>query len=366
MKPLARSGGGASRAVGRAGLTLLELLVAAGLFSILAFGLFGLLRDFLRLWQKSEERRAQTELSSSVAELLARDLATLETGERGDFLAEWVGFDTDGNRTIETFWPRLRFVRPASAPELAREGLSQAAGKAGQVEVLWLALPADPGAKDSARRAAGVVLRGVRLRGDGAAGPSMFDPAFFSAAGTPLPGSTEEVTSGLLWWGLSFAAPTSELSSSDEWKLGTDPRDCRAAWDAWGLARADAARHPWNETPRGIGASSTPRLPRRVRVELELESFEELARRTRLAKEASASATQIEVELPERAGEVGGHVKIGAEWLQVTSSSGRTLGVLRARRGTSAQAHPAGAVLHRGRTAVRELPIGVSREDWDL
>ena len=85
------------RARRRAGLTLVELVVAAGLATLLFVALFSVLEDFLSLWDRSEERRALAEETSGVLELLAEDLAVLEAGRRGDFVGEWVLFDTDGD-----------------------------------------------------------------------------------------------------------------------------------------------------------------------------------------------------------------------------------------------------------------------------
>ena len=80
----------------RRGMTLVELVVAAGLLSILLVALLALMDDFLALWEKGEVRRATVEESAGVVELLATDLAGLEPGPRGDLLAEWAFFDTDG------------------------------------------------------------------------------------------------------------------------------------------------------------------------------------------------------------------------------------------------------------------------------
>ncbi len=351
------------------GLTLVELLLATGLFSVLAFGLFGLLSDFLRLWNKSEGRRNEVERGLTVAELLAQDLRSAEAGPRGDFVVQWVGFDTDGDNVIDTNWPRLRFVRTVAAAELQRSlGATVAPGERALLEVLWTVLPATRGPSEVDRRAQGVLLRGARIRGGG--GPSIFDDAgFFSAAGTPLAGATQDVSSGLLWFGLRLASQTSDVlgGSTGAWKLGTAQQDCSTAWDAFGRARPDAARHAWNDGPHiEFTPGALPRLPRRVWIELEFEHAEDLKQRTRLSLGANATQGELELERADRAGEIGDHVKIDAEWMQITQIAGRKVWVRRAQRGTQAAAHEAGRMVHRGRTEVREVPLAVNLEDWNL
>ena len=104
----------------RRGLTLVELVLSAGLLAILLAAVFQLVRQFMGVWEKSEVRRMQVEEATGVSELLAADLVALEPGPRGDLLAEWVFFDHDLNGTAETKWPRVRMVRHASPAELAR------------------------------------------------------------------------------------------------------------------------------------------------------------------------------------------------------------------------------------------------------
>ena len=104
----------------RSGLTLVELVVAAGLLSILMLGVFQLLDDFLSMWERSERRRMLVEETSGVLELLAEDFWALEPGARGDVLCEWVLSDVDVDGVKETPWPRMRMVRNASPAELQR------------------------------------------------------------------------------------------------------------------------------------------------------------------------------------------------------------------------------------------------------
>ena len=95
----------------RRGLTLLELVLAVGLFAILSLAVFRLLEGTLGTWRKSEVRRNQMETCTAVLELLAKDISSLEGGARGDLLVEWETFDTNADGHREALWPRLRFLR---------------------------------------------------------------------------------------------------------------------------------------------------------------------------------------------------------------------------------------------------------------
>ncbi len=64
--------------------------------------------------------------------------------------------------------------------------------------------------------------------------------------------------------------------------------------------------------------------------------------------------------------EKGTYILIDEEWMKLASISGDRVSVLRAQRGTMAVPHKAGSMVQHGWQMVREVPIGVFREDWDL
>ena len=92
----AARGGRATR-----GLTLIELIVASGLLTLLMVAVFSLLESFLSMWEQSEQRRQIAEGSTGIVELLGADLAALDAGERGDLVYEWVAFDTDADGLVD-------------------------------------------------------------------------------------------------------------------------------------------------------------------------------------------------------------------------------------------------------------------------
>lgn len=354
------------------GLTLVELVVASGLLALLMVAVFGLLESFLSMWERSEERRQLDEGSQGIVDLLARDFAALDAGGRGDLLCEWVFFDTDADGVVDAKWPRLRLVRHASDGDLAllqAEADDREAGE-GLTEVCWAVLPARPHRSPTEKRrdelAEGYLFRGERVYGSlDPANPSFFDDGFVSAAGRPRPGSVEEISGGVLWLGMQFATQTSWLR--DDWRTGREVGDVAPSWDAWSRGRPNAERHIWNEQlPAVPTAKGRPALPRRVRLELELERPRDLRRRTRLARMVDTGDGRLDVLDTERLPEPGGYVLVDAEWMRVRSVLAGGVQVERGVRGTTPRAHEEGALVHYGTTMVREVPIALHREDWKL
>ena len=358
------------------GLTVVELVIAIGLFAMLMTAVFAVMRGFVDVWDKSESRRARVEEASAVGEMLARDLVQLDGGGRGDLLVQWVPFDTDADGANDSFWPRMSLVRHASPAEMARLQTRSAQKQPGQglIEVAWVVVPAYKGQTEPDRRSEGLVLRGERLASardihgnpTGEGEVSYFDPRFFSRGGEPTPGALAEVTGGVLWFGLEFATQTTSLK--DGWRVGTQIPDAGTSWDAWRRDRPDAQIHEWNLPAAGMPkAKDRALLPRRVKLELEFERSKEAKRRTRLSEFLPLGANTMVVDdatrLPTQA---GAFVKLDGEWLKLGAPGGRTVSVQRGMRGTRAANHERGARVHFGETYVREVPIGLAQEDWDL
>jgi hypothetical protein len=166
--------------------------------------------------------------------------------------------------------------------------------------------------------------------------------------------------------GVQFATQTTILH--DGWKLGDRLEHAATSWDGWNKNRPDAKRHYWNEPGAGMPrAKERVLLPRAVRLELEFERPRDVKRRTRIAEALAATDQSARVEDVERLPKtLPAFVRIDAEWMRLTGVSGNDIAIERAQRGTQAVAHPAQAMLHFGETFVREVPIGVAQEDWNL
>ena len=341
------------------GLTLLELVLAVGLFALLSLAIFQLLDSTLVSWRKSEVRRNQMETCTSVLELIAKDLSSLEGGSRGDLLVEWETFDTNSDGARDSLWPRLRFVRQASAADAAR--LAHLEGRQidgpDLTEVCWAVLPTagDP--------SIGTLWRGERLIHGG--GNEFLDESFIHRDGYPSAGALDELTGGILWFQVLLATQTSLVH--DGWTLGHELESAATSWDAWTLERPDDTRHEWNEAPRGMPrVDGKPLLPRRVRIAIEYEDPSQRRRRTRLSVDIGATDVAFEVDNETRVPRPGAFVRIDAEWMQVKSKSGRRISVARGARGTEAMAHDVGTPISHGGQVVREVRVPTYREDWKL
>ena len=354
---------------GRRGLTLLELVLAVGLFAILSLAVFELLEGTLVTWRKSEVRRNQMETSTAVLELIAKDFQSLEGGSGGDLVAEWETFDTNTDGRRETVWPRIRLVRQASASDAARVALQtkQEVDGPDLTEVCWAVLPT------KGDGSVGTLWRGERLIHGGMSGSSedqkpsvpFFDQSFVKRDGSVSPGALDELTGGILWFQVLFATQTSAVN--DGWTLGGGLESASTSWDAWRSERPDETRHEWNEAPSGMPrVGDKALLPRRVRIAMEFEDPTQRLRRTRLSADIAATEVAFSVDDETRVPKVGAFMRIDAEWMEVKSKSGRRLTVKRGARGTEAEPHDAGARISHGGTVVREVIVPTYREDWKL
>lgn len=352
-------GAARNRRGARAGFTLIEVLVALGLFSILVVAIVRLLDTSLTLWGETEQRRELVELGSDVLELLARDLRGLETGARADLVARLEPADLDGDGLAGATFPRLWLVRVRGAAEAARSdpelavdaGGTLVAGYSEPLEVEWRLVPA---AERDGRGA--TLLRVERRLGDEDTASLLEDPGSPEVERRAL-ALAEEVAGGCLWLELRFAATTSVIDG--EWRLGEELSDCRAVWDARGLGRDDPEATSAPRRPDG-----DPVLPRRVRIELEVEPPEITRLRTRLARPLEPGDTRLVVLDGRRLPAPGAHVRADEEWLQVVSVRGDEARVRRGCRGTSAREHAAGTRLHHGRRLVREVPLPGGAGRW--
>lgn len=350
-------------------MTLVELVVASGLLAMFMLFIFQLLSSTLDIWRKAEVRRESVESLSGVARVIDTDLMALDGGPRGDMLCEWASFDADGDGSGDSMWPRLRFVRSVSAAEIDRMGIEEAPldETQGLMEVLWMVVPGHSPAnitKNHDRLAEGILLRGTHLVGT--PGPSIFDSGFINKRNLAPADATQEVVGGVLWLGMQFATQTTLIH--DGWSLGSRMEDASASWDAWNRGRPDMTLTALNEPGAGMPRTGDRALlPRRVRIEIELERPAEAKRRTRLNLSASVEDTGLEVDdttrLPK--GE-DRYLKVGSEWMELKSVSSGQMTVRRGARGSRAVAHDAGELVHWGERIVREIPIALHHDDWNM
>lgn len=349
------------------GFTIVELLLALALMSIVMLGLVRLLDTSLNLWNRTESERDVLELGASLLELTARDLATLEGSEDGDLVYDWIRRDADANGVADLLVPRLRLRRQADAAELSRAGRGATVDpwEVGLVDVCYVLVPT--GGKDADVRNVGVLHRGERLVGADDGALSFFDEDFFGPGGLPRGGVVHELSGGVLWFNVLFASPTSILHG--DWRVGDDLRDCASSWDAWGRGRPSLEVSDWNTSPAGMPTGGdVPALPRRCRVELELERPQDRVRRPRLLAPVDPKEREVRISHPRRVPRVAGgddvFVLVGEEWLRVLSVGSDRISVERGQRGTRPQAHKVGDMVHFGTRLVRDVPVRQGRSSW--
>ena len=348
----------------RRGFTLVELLLALGLLSILVLALVRLIDTSTQIWGHTENTRELGEISTAILDLAARDLQALEGGPAGDLVGEWMTFDGDKDGIRGLLMPRVRLVRQASAAELLRvaPGTAVTPRTLGCMQVAWALLPSDGADKDA--RVVGTLWRGERAVGDDAT-LDFFAPGFFNTSGRAVPGALREVAGGVLWFALDYATQTTLLD--DGWRSGDDLGACASSWDAWNRERPGTTLTFLNEPGAGMPRETeVALLPRRVRVTLEIERPIDRRRRPRLLEELDSQVELFRVDDDVHLPPVGTLLLIDEEWVELTSVSGRQVSVKRARRGSRAGGHAPGALLHYGAASVREIPIATYREDWKL
>ena len=59
-------------------------------------------------------------------------------------------------------------------------------------------------------------------------------------------------------------------------------------------------------------------------------------------------------------------MRIGAEWMQLSSRVGNRVSVRRGVRGTQPVIHPRDRMVHHGETVVFEVPISTYHDDWNF
>lgn len=176
----------------RRGMTLLEVMLALVLFSMLSLFVFSIVNSVLGLWQTGE-RRGSGDLSFAAAvERLRSDMGALHTGPRGWMIVD--DYEARASEGDQPPWrlPRVRFLAhggslPADDPS-GRKG----------VEVAWLLVPSDPSGETRLTR----LVRIARVED----GNSVFDDernfmaALRSQGGTPM-------LDGVLWADFRLTLP---------------------------------------------------------------------------------------------------------------------------------------------------------------
>ena len=403
----------------RAGVTLAELILATGLASIVVAATVSIVDTTLSLWTRGETVRQAREEGAAVLSILGDDLRQIHGGEEGDLLVDWEIFDLERDGVIERLHPRLRFIRDAAASEVARierrrlasearaardrlaleagddaqqlaEALSEeellgaagldaeqvALGMLGApdlrasrlVEVLYAVVPEG---RDGDRRYTGVLYRAERLHTPDTP-PVLLGDGAFDRSGTPDLSLAREVARGVLWMQPLMATQTTRLTPGEDGRIGWDTARTAAgaatSWDAWRLGRPDPDLTFWNEPSPGMPrAGERPLLPRRIRVELEIQRPGDFDRAPRLLESVEESAEFFTVTNGAALRPaVGGHVLVAGEWMELKRVTGDRVVVRRATRGTARRRLPMESRVLFGESVDLDLPIALHEDNWRL
>ncbi|MEM9378841.1 MAG: hypothetical protein AAGB93_02750 [Planctomycetota bacterium] len=398
----------------RAGVTLVELILATGLAALVVSATVSIVNSTLELWTRGETLRQARETGTAVLSLVGRDLRQLHGGEEGDLVVDWELFDVERDGEVERHWPRLRFVRDASPREVARierrrlayearaerdrrraaqgddaeefdEALSEEELRAargvtldevalgmlgaedvaatGLVEVLYAVVPeADRGPE----RYLGVLYRSERVDEPDSA-PVLLGSDAFDRSGLPDLTLAREVARGVLWMRPLLATQTTMLGERG-WTTGEGVAAAATSWDAWRRGRPDLDVTEWNEPSPGMPRrGARPLLPRRVLIELEIQRPQDRERAPRLLETTDEGTTSLLVtsgaSLVRR---VGTHVLVGGEWLRVTAVRGDRITVRRGQRGTARRTLKEDALVLFGESVVIDVPVPLHEDDWRL
>jgi prepilin-type N-terminal cleavage/methylation domain-containing protein len=406
--------GGGSRS---AGYTLIELLVAMALFSVLGIALVSLLAQSTAFLEKGTAGSEVLDTIENADRAFYDDFANVYTRPASPegmpdvrFVCDRLSFDSDGDGTADVWTPRLTFVRSvtgeASEPATREAGTKAGAsgrmdGKddakeredqdfapaGGKQEVCWILL----GPKKGEDLALGTLYRRVNWPvGGGSASLQPQEPVKEPKGPNDRQGITnrDEITSRM------FPVLGGVLHLSYRfWSRHTKPESARLVVNS---RLADEVRpevgggglsSTWDSTrgilPLGVGPEQfflakpgtslldpvDDLFPSRVRVTLVVDRIGKDAATGELVRNVGVEDSTIPVDTTKFAAGVdpaGRFIKIDREWIQWSSKDARTFTVeKRGARGTKKEPHGSGSVVRAGTTLVREYAIPSHREDWN-
>lgn len=355
----------------RAGFTLLELLTAAALFSVLGVLLFQMVRSAMDVWGTGERNRELYERASTAFDLLAADLrdgwaGAPAAGQPAELLCSWRPEDRNGDGQHERAVPLLRFTRLCHE-ERSLEWLARAGDVAGGETAVTSLQPQDPG---QLRPTGGLaeslytvalpkgaklpaLLRGVRTPAGGAG--SLLDPDLPERPDRILAASSV-VIDDVLWFGVEFWGP-----GTTAWGREGGALSC---WDSTrGVLEPDDPEFPFG-VAGSLADGSDDIWPRLLRITLVLDRSQGATTAGRLVDGVSADGRRVKLagaallhdeERPD-------HLLVEDEWMAVQAVEGDEVAVQRGVRGTTATPHAEGAVVRAGRSFRRVIELPAGRE----
>ncbi len=336
----------------RAGFTMVELLTATALFTVLSMLMFQMVRGALDVWKSGESNRELNDRAEAVFDLLAHDLrhvwpgvmgaaeqdARLVCSDRVEAAGSGVLFRTPVLRFTRVLheartrpWLREAGRRPGAAAVARPDGRADAAelgATGGLAESLYTRVRAGLDGRPA-------LVRRVRLR---AGGSGSLVAADLVERPDRLLVDAVEIATDVLYFGCTFDA---EL-------------------EVWDSTRGLLSR---DEFPHAVGSASLwaghdDVWPRSVRVELVLDDGGES---WQLVSGLGVQGDRLELR-GRVAPEVGARLLLDHEWVELLDVRAGELIVARGVRGTVPAAHDGGVVVRRGRAFERTFVLPAGRE----
>jgi prepilin-type N-terminal cleavage/methylation domain-containing protein len=354
------------------GFTLLELLAAAALFSVLGVLLFQMVRSAMDVWGTGERNRELHDRAAAAFELLATDLrdgwaGAPGGGVAGGLLCTWRAEDDDLDGEPERRRPLLRFTRLCHE-QSTLEWLARAGDVAGGQDTVASLQPRDPtGLRPTGGLAESLYTLAER--------PGLPLPALLRVVRAPagserslldadLPEQRDRmladaavVADDVLWFGVDFWGP-----GTSAW---TAEGGAFTAWDSTrGLLPPGDPDFPFGAGPASHADASDDVWPRLVRLTLVLDRAQGATTAGSLSEPVGPDALRLRLASADllRDEEPPDHLLVEGEWVAVVSVDGRDVQVRRGARGTLPATHGEGARVRAGRTFRRVLEVPAGRE----
>ena len=348
-----------------AGFTLLELMVAIGVFVLLAVVLVGLLQSALGTWEAGTSRKDVYERSQTLFTMLTRDLQALYAVdvESPDDLVYPLFGDFDAERRS-----RIRFVmvkggfggRAAALFDPTRRRSGTGGGgvnisnpdtwEPNLAEVAW-ALDPDP--------AQSRIWRAERPW-DRSGRNSLFDDDRFNRRDFFTSNRGEYTDPGILHWEVRYWT-----RNTGNW-TGMRPRKGFGAKTAGPEVRWDATRQYdeafafFQRVPKDLPLD--PVYPEMIHITIVLQPQVGERMETTLVGPVDGSATEIPVASTRNFPSAPGFAKVGREWVAYHALTPGSLRVRRGERNTKPLPHAAGEAVRAGVTFTTVIPIPMYRE----
>ncbi|MCA8921507.1 MAG: type II secretion system protein [Planctomycetes bacterium] len=378
----------------RRGFTLLELLVATAVLSILGLALMVVLRGGLATWRRAEARRASFDAGQAVLRQLREDLlcavGPYETSEPYGQVDLRLVCDADERGRTRLFLTRA-IKGESEHPVLGLAGNAVASDgvydyRADTDEARHDRLRATGGTAEVAWVIddQGVLYRGVRAP----VGPpgSLFgdvDPYELAPLWSPdaapedpsaqAPSLLRPFATEVLYFEVRF---WTQFTTSWDLKYPCskvkDDSGPTLHWDSTrAILQPPEGLRP-DEFDFFVGRKSLddPRddvLPEKVRVTLVIREAPEAGSSTYLSATIGPREQSLPVQEPGRLQEGGGYVLIDDEWIRYSEVSGGSAVVSeRGARGTAPAEHGLNSVVEVGRQFVTVVALPGGREDWGI